>query len=216
MKRLRYKPYIDEAPTWPDRGRVILAQYDADSVVVYEAMGRAQGRSLLERGHLGAIIGDVDRMHWFGTSFTWFMRSTGWATEPGQKMVFAVWVRRDRFDEMLQQAVPAHFTQSAFENREAWQQALDDSDVRAQWSPDFPPQGPKLDRKAIQFGLRGDMLRGYATDWVLGIEDMTGFVHQQAQFVGTPELLFVPAQGIYPVHDEQIGTRLSLTKRVPD
>jgi len=41
-------------------------------------------------------------------------------------------------------------------------------------------------------------------------------VRQQAQFVEMPELLFVPAQDIYPVRDEQVAARLNLTKRVPD
>lgn len=216
MTRLRFKPYIDEAPTWPDRGRVILAQYDTELVVVYEALSRAAARSVVQGGRLDALVEDFDRMHWFGTSFTWFMRRTGWATERGQRAVLALWLRRDRFDEILREAVPTHFTEGAFASREAWQEALDSSDVRAQWAPDFPPHGPKLNRKALEIGLRGEMLRGYVTGWVLAVEDITSFVRQQAQFVEMPELLFVPAQDIYPVRDEQVAARLNLTKRVPD
>ena len=196
MTRLRFKPYIDEAPTWPDRGRVILAQYDAESVVVYEALSRAAARSVVQGGRLDALVEDFDRMHWFGTSFTWFMRRTGWATERGQRAVLALWLRRDRFDEILREAVPTHFTEGAFASREAWQEALDSSDVRAQWAPDFPPHGPKLNRKALEIGLRG----GYCavtTGWVLAVEDITSFVRQQ-QFVEMPNCCSCPRKTSTP------------------
>src|SRR5690606_41958532 len=90
MTRLRFNPYIDEAPTWPDRGRVILAQYDTESVVVYEALSRAAARSVVQQGRPDALVADFARLHWFGTSFTWFMRRTGWATERGQRAVLAL------------------------------------------------------------------------------------------------------------------------------
>ena len=43
MKRLRPKPYIDQKEKWPTKGHVILAQYDNDAVVVYQAYSRTMG-----------------------------------------------------------------------------------------------------------------------------------------------------------------------------
>src|SRR5690606_39434000 len=110
-------------------------------------------------GRLDALVEDFDRMHWSGTSFTWFMRRTGWATERGQRAVLAPWLRRDRFDEILREAVPTHFTEGAFASREAGQEALDSSDVRAQMDPDLPPHRPKLNRKAPVLGRRRERPR---------------------------------------------------------
>lgn len=197
MKHLRFKPYIDEAPTWPDRGRVILAQYDAEDIVLYAPYQHQY---------------DFERMLWLTPSFLWMMHHSNWAAGRGKSQVAALRVRRGAFDEYLQSAVPSTFVEGAYESREAWQAALDASDVRAQWDPDFPPRGPKLNRKAFRLGLRGDALRRFPDAWSAAAEDLTAFARQQAEFVSTPELLFVPAQNIYPVPDPHVATRLSLDK----
>lgn len=197
MKHLRFKPYIDEAPTWPDRGRVILAQYDAEAVVLYAPY---------QHQH------DLDRMLWLTPSFLWMMHHTNWAAGPGTSQVVALWVQRSAFDEYLGEAVPSTFVEGTYESREAWQAALDTSDVRVQWDPDFPPHGPKLNRKAFRLGLGGDALRRFLDTSSAAAEDVTEFARQQAEFVATPELLFVPAQKIYPVPDPAVAARLSLDK----
>lgn len=34
---LHFEPYLDQLPDWPAAGRHILAQFDEESVVVYQA-----------------------------------------------------------------------------------------------------------------------------------------------------------------------------------
>ena len=215
MGRLRLKPYIDEAATWPDRGHVILAQYDAQSVVVYQAVRPGLARYALEHERLGGADFDTERMTWLGTSFFWMMHRSRWGADRNQPVVLALWVARAVFDSSLQQAVPARYVAGAYESREAWAAALERSEVRVQWDPDFPPSGPKLARKAIQLGLRGEAARRLAAEGITGVADITPFARQQSEFRAAPDMLFTPAQDVYPVRDRQLAARLGLDKSVP-
>ena len=62
MKRLRYKPYVDEKARWPEQGRVILAQYDVDSVVVYQAYSERIGHAAARQGRLDVAGFSLERM----------------------------------------------------------------------------------------------------------------------------------------------------------
>lgn len=217
MQRLKLRPYIDAAPTWPDRGRVILAQYDRETIVLYLACSRGLAQYAVDHGHLGSSELRTDRMTWLRPGYLSVMRQSGWATESGAKAVLALWVARDAFDAVLGRAVLSRYPERGiYETRAVWQEALDASEVRAQWDPDFPPRGPKLERRVLLLGLRGDALLGLVTEHLRYVEDITDFAHQQARFVATPEMLFVPAQDIYPVRDGAVVRRLDLDKSVPD
>ena len=60
-----------------------------------------------------------------------------------------------------------------------WKRALAQSAVRLQWDPDHDPFGAKVERRALQLGLRGDVLARYAREWIVRIEDISPFVAEQ-------------------------------------
>ena len=64
----------------------------------------------------------------------------------------------------------------------------------------------------FQLGLRGEMLARYAHDWIIGIEDITAFVHQQRHFALSQryDQLVLPKESVYAVADESIRQRLGL------
>jgi hypothetical protein len=78
------------------------------------------------------------------------------------------------------------------------------SRVRLQWDPDHDPAGNPLPRRAIQLGLRGEVLRRYAQEWALQIEDVTGFVAEQREVLrsGRSGDLLVPVEEPYPCPEE--------------
>jgi hypothetical protein len=43
--------------------------------------------------------------------------------------------------------------------------------------------GATLERRAVQLGLRGDVLARYSRDWIVSIEDISDFVQNQYQVV---------------------------------
>lgn len=196
---------------------MILAQYDRESIVLYLACSRGLAHYAVDHGHLGSSELHADRMTWLRPGYFSVMRQSGWAAESGAKAVLALWVARDAFDAALAQAVLSRYPENGvYESRAAWQAALDASEVRAQWDPDFPPRGPKLERRVLLLGLRGDALLDLVTEHLRAVEDVTDFAHQQARFVATPEMLFSPAQDIYPVRDGATVRRLEIDKSMPD
>jgi hypothetical protein len=62
---------------------------------------------------------------------------------------------------------------------EEWRAAVSSSNVRLQWDPDHDPAGNKLERRALQLGLRGDALREFASTELLEVIDMSAFVAEQ-------------------------------------
>ena len=189
--------YVDQQPHWPKTGRHILAQYDDTSIVVYQAYRPAIAEYAVRHQRFGGEF-SYNRMSWIKPNFLWMMYRAGWATKEGQERILAVRLRRDFFDEILRAAVPSSFDSQRFATNEDWQQAVAHSDVRLQWDPDHGPKGHPLERRAIQLGLRGRMLRRYGEEELLGIEDITPFVREQHAHVdGGQNLLMLPRERVY-------------------
>lgn len=212
IKSLRLAPYTDQQAQWPRGGRAILAQYDEQTIVVYQAYPAAVARRAAAAGRLDVPGFNLERMSWIKTSFLWMMHRCQWATAPGQEAVLAIWLQRRAFDAILAQAVHSSHQGDVYPDQAAWQAALASSEVVLQWDPDYPPSGPKLRRRAIQLGLRGEILRRFAPGWIVHIEDITAFVRQQAEIRSTPDLMLTPAQRVYPVSDPAVARRLGLDK----
>jgi hypothetical protein len=204
--------YVDQTARWPKDGRHILAQFDAESIVVYQAYRPAIGHYAAEHGHFGGPEFGYGRMSWIKPNFLWMMYRCGWATKENQEVVLAVRIRRDGFDEILRQAVPSTFVAALFESESAWQESLRTSNVRLQWDPDHEPHGGRLLRRAIQLGLRGEVLKSYCGPWIVSIEDISDFVRAQHAVLTEQGLgaLMTPNEEVYPVRDPQVRTRLGM------
>ena len=101
---------------------------------------------------------------------------------------------------------------SPFADKQAWLDAVAKSDVRLQWDPDHGPWGQKLERRALQLGLRRAALASYARDWIVEIEDVSAFVAEQRRHVFARELdrLHTPRERVYPVGDAATAALLQL------
>jgi len=73
------------------------------------------------------------------------------------------------------------------------------SQVLIQWDPDHGPDGSKLERRAIQIGLRGEALRRLSEEALIEIIDVTEFVNEQRQNTvgGDLSKLSIPKETIY-------------------
>ena len=177
---MRYQRYIEQARGWPRSGHHILAQFDTDSIYVYQAYRPSIARYAVEHQRFGGDF-SFSRMSWIKPNFLWMMYRSGWATKEGQEHVLAVRLRRTFFDELLRLAVPSGFDARRFSTREQWQAAVASSEVRLQWDPDHDPSGRPVERRAVQLGLRGTVLRRYGQEELISIEDVTSFVSEQRQ-----------------------------------
>src|SRR5829696_2067191 len=129
------EPYTEQAKLWPKAGRHVLAHFDDDTVLVYQAYNRAIGRYAVEHGRFGGEL-KYTRMSWVKPNFLWMMYRSGWGTKPDQEVTLAVHVRRSAFDEILSRAVHSSFVPEFYDSEQNWGAALGGSEVRLQWDPD--------------------------------------------------------------------------------
>ncbi|WP_422931351.1 DUF4291 domain-containing protein [Singulisphaera sp. PoT] len=199
--------YIQQKKHWPSEGHHILAQYDAESIVIYQAYHPAIGRFAAEHGHFGGGF-DFGRMSWVKPNFLWMMYRSGWGTKENQEVTLAIRLKRTAFDEILRLAVHSSFVPAAYSDHESWKRAVARSNVRLQWDPDHDPAGNRQSRRAIQLGLRGDVLRRYSDEWILEIQDISEFVSQQRANAVAPYLdLVIPLEEVYPVTDADVVSK---------
>jgi Domain of unknown function (DUF4291) len=207
---LRTEPYLAQATRWPGQGRHILARFDDETVVVYQAYRPEIGRFAAQHGCFGGGF-SLDRMSWIKPNFLWMMFRSGWGTKPDQEVTLAVWLRRSAFDAILREAVHSSFVAEVYASEDEWKRAVAGSSVRLQWDPDHNPAGGKVERRAIQLGLRGEMLAGYAREWIVRVEDVSAFVEEQRPCARPSYArLVVPREEVYPVADAAVARRLGL------
>ena len=109
--KLSTELYESQKLRWPAEGRVILAQYDAASVVVYQAYRPAIGNFAAANGYFGGEFA-LSRMSWIKPNFLWMMYRSGWGTKDDQQVTLAVRILRAAFDAMLGAAVYSSFQPS--------------------------------------------------------------------------------------------------------
>ncbi|RLB61836.1 MAG: DUF4291 domain-containing protein [Deltaproteobacteria bacterium] len=209
--KFRTEEYLDQLEAWPAGGRHILAQYDNETVVVYQAYRPAISRFAVSHGYFGGEW-SLSRMTWIRPGFLWMMNRSRWARETGQEVVLAVYLERSAFDELLTQAVHSTFVPSACADDEAWRAAIGSSDVHLQWDPDHDPVGAPQQRRTIQLGLRGSAATCFRREWIVHIENVTPFVHEQRERASPSRYrqLIVPRERRYPVTDIAVATGLGL------
>jgi hypothetical protein len=175
-----------------------LAHYDDESIVVYQAYRPAIAEYALEHGHFGGPAFSHSRMSWIKPNFMWMMYRSGWGTKEGQEYTLGIRVSRAFFDQLLAAAVASSFREGSSASQEQWKAALAGSEVRIQWDPDHDPGGGKLERRAIQLGLRGDTLRRYGREEAIEIIDLSDFVAEQRERrQGDTSPLMTPVERVY-------------------
>lgn len=203
--------YSDQVKLWPSEGRHIRAQYDDDTLIVYQAYRPSIGRFAAEHGAFGGDF-SFARMSWVKPNFLWMMYRSGWGTKENQEVPLGLRVRRAFFDALLAQAVPSSWDRDQFATEEDWARAVGQSAVRLQWDPDHDPSGAKLERRAIQLGLRGELLEAFGRRELVEVIDLSGFVAEQRERLssGGVSALVTPRERVYRPADPAIAARLRL------
>ena len=203
--------FRDQLAVWPKDGRHVLAQFDDETVVVYQAYRPAIGHFAVAHGVLGGEF-SYSRMSWVKPNFLWMMFRSGWGTKENQEVTLALRVRRTFFDGLLAAAVPSSWDEGQFATEAGWSKAVARSAVRLQWDPDHNPAGGKLARRALQLGLRGDVLEAFGRRELLEVIDLSEFVAEQRDRLasgGVAELV-TPRERVYTPADAELAARLRL------
>jgi hypothetical protein len=181
--------------------RQIRADFDDDSLVVYQAYSPSIARPAAAAGRFGAGF-KRERMTWIKPSFLWMMYRCGWATKPGQEHVLAIRVSRAGFEWALAHSAFAHYDAALHADREAWRASLD-APVRVQWDPERDLHARPLEHRSIQIGLGGEAVARYCDTWIAEIRDVTDRVREARQALTEhgPEAAsrLLPAERPYPL-----------------
>src|SRR4051812_24852070 len=102
--KLKTAQFKQQQARWPKDGKHILAQFDDETVVVYQAFRADIARYAIAHQRFGGQF-SFDRMGWVKTNFLWMMYRSGWGTKAEQEFTLAIHIRRQAFDSLLANAV---------------------------------------------------------------------------------------------------------------
>ncbi|CAB4394971.1 unnamed protein product [Rhizophagus irregularis] len=204
MITLETELYISQLQRWPKEGRHIMGQFDDNSIIVYQAYNPSIANYAVKHQKFGGQDFSWTRMSWIKPNFTWMMYRSGWATKNNQERILAIKLSRQGFEEVISKAVPTNFNSFSPISREEWQEKLKSSEVRVQWDPDHNLLGEKIQRRAIQLGMKGDILKKYSDEYIISIEDITEFVNEQYELIKMNKLdqVMTPVEQIYDLADK--------------
>ncbi|BDD06994.1 DUF4291 domain-containing protein [Aureibacter tunicatorum] len=177
MEKIKYKDYEKQLP---QSGEYILGQRNGESVYVYQAYNHAIANFAVENQKFGGRKFSFKRMTWIKPNFLWMMFRSGWASKENQERILAIEIPLAYFKELYDKGVYSSFREDKYDSFETWKELVAQSEVRLQWDPDHDPYGEKIERRAIQLGIRGDELLAFNSK-IISITDLTDFVIEQRE-----------------------------------
>lgn len=183
----------------------IRADYDRDTIVVYQAYREAIGKPAIENKRFVPPF-SYTRMTWIKPSFLWMMERSNYGQKSGQEYILAIRIKCSAWEYALSQAVLTHPSHRVYSNGEVWRQMFDDAKVHVQWDPERSIRGGKLDYRSIQVGISRHLIQEYNEDWIVDIKDYTPLANKiyklrlDGRHDKAKELL--PKEKVYPVSDE--------------
>jgi Domain of unknown function (DUF4291) len=211
---MKTEKYIKQLQRLPKAGQQIIACKQDENIIVYQAFNPQIANYAVVHQQFGGTAYSFNRMSWIKPGFLWMMYRAGWANKEHQQNILAITLPMVHFKTILQQATISSYKEDLFATQEIWKEELGKTEVRLQWDPDHDPYGNKQERKAIQLGMKGALLKKFCTEWIVKIEDITGFVKEEHQKVlsNTIEDLNVPFEEVIDIEDWEIEKRIGITK----
>ncbi|NUP13893.1 MAG: DUF4291 domain-containing protein [Polyangiaceae bacterium] len=155
----------------------IRADYDAETIVVYQAYPASIAAAALEAQRFVAPF-SFNRMTWIKPSFLWLMHRSNWGQKAGQEMVLAVRIRRAGWDSALSAGVLTSPEKRVFKSADDWDREFAEARVHVQWDTERSLRGAPLAYYSIQVGLSRHLIREYAESWIVRIDDLTPLVRK--------------------------------------
>jgi hypothetical protein len=188
----------------------IRADYDRDTIVIYQAYSPAIADAALQAGRFVPPF-SFHRMTWIKPSFLWLMHRSAWGRKSSQERVLRIRVKRWGWEKALSLACLTSFAPEVFASSEEWAEQFAAAIAHLQWDPERSLRGGGLPYNSIQVGLSRHLIREYVDDWVAGIEDITPLVRKMYALLQSGQAdkakRLLPPERVYPVSVE-LGRRL--------
>ena len=191
--------------------RKINALYDDNTIRVYQAYRNEIADEALELGTFGNHFKRT-RMTWIKPSFLWMMYRAGWAEKEGQERVLAINITKEGFLTILKNSVLSHYDRKVYEKAEEWEQDKRNFSGRCQWDPERNIFGSPLEFRAIQLGLKDEMVESYIKKWIVNIEDITPMIRKLKKMRDEGEDIreYLPVEKELRIEDTEIIKRLRI------
>ena len=191
--------------------RKINALYDDDTVRVYQAYRNEIADEALRLGTFGSHFKKT-RMTWIKPSFLWMMYRAGWAEKEGQERILAINITKEGFFTILKNSVLSHYDRKVYEKAEEWEQDKRNFSGRCQWDPERNIFGGPLEFRAIQLGLKDEIVESYIKKWIVNIEDITPMVKKTKKMrdEGKDIKEYLPVEKELRIEDSEIIKRLRI------
>ncbi len=191
----------------------IRADFDAESIVVYQAYAAAIALPAVAAKRFVPPF-STGRMTWIKPSFLWLMERSNWGQKTGQEHILAVRITRAGWDEALSLATLTHPEPKTYADPDAWRDQFDQSPVLVQWDPERGLRGASREYRSIQVGLSRKIIERYVSEWTRDILDYTPRVRKMHQLLkaGKAEEAkkLLPPERVYPV-PPSIARQIDLT-----
>lgn len=76
--------YVEQSRSWPQSGRHILAHFNDDTIIVYQAYRPEIGHFAAKHGYFGGEF-KYSRMSWIKPNFLWMMYRSDWAGQTDRR-----------------------------------------------------------------------------------------------------------------------------------
>ncbi len=180
--------------------REIRADYDATSIVVYQAYPKSIAEAALKAGTFVAPF-SFGRMTWIKPSFLWLMERSNWGQKSGQEYILAVRISRLGWEEALSHAVLTHSQKGIYRDADDWRRQFEDALVHVQWDPERSLRGAAQDYGSIQVGLSRHIIEKYVQEWIISISNYTPLVRKMNGLLqsgqATKAKVFLPRERVY-------------------
>ena len=109
---------LQEDTVWPKEGKHILATFDEEGIVVYQAFNPAIAKYAVEHQAFGGPEYSFSRMSWVKTNYLWMMYRAGWASKPNQEHILAIKLTHSFFHQILNETLHSSISLTAEEKSE--------------------------------------------------------------------------------------------------
>ncbi|MGB7340816.1 MAG: DUF4291 domain-containing protein [Phototrophicaceae bacterium] len=191
----------------------IRANYDADTIVMYQAYGKVIAEPALKQQTFISPF-SFNRMTWIKPSFLWLMHRSNWGRKSNQDYILAVRIKRSGWEKALSLGVLTSYEKSVHTNVVDWREKFDNASVHVQWDPERSLKGTDLQIESIQVGLSRHIIREFVDNWIVNIEDITPTVRKIYDLLQKGDTKnakrHLPSERVYPVLDE-LGKHLMIS-----
>jgi hypothetical protein len=190
----------------------IFATYSEEYVTVYQAFGNNIADELLLYGKFGPSF-SLNRTSWIKTSFLWMMHRSEWATKINQERIFSIQITKEGFDNILSQAVLTKFKPKIHGTSSEWKKKFNTTNVLCQLDPDRDIYGRENQRKAVQLGLKNEILDMYVNDFIVDFVEITDDVRKYKKMISENNYNFcLPEEKEYVINGN-IAMEIGLIKK---